>query len=501
MKHLSIAKYFLLLVLLAACNLEKTTSITQTPPTQAIIAPTNITATARQPTQPPAQSCPDLVENAIAQTGQICDSIERNQICYGNRDIVSAFVDETPSQQFQQAGDMADITQVTSLRLSGMNLVDNIWGIALMRVQTDLLSSESTTFLMFGDTDMQNTSNNSSSIINTFHFTSGADDAACTDAPESGLLIQTPSGSGTIDFLINEVVIRVGSTLYIQAQPLGVMNIRVLEGQARVTAKGVTQTITTGYHTMIPLDADGLPDGSPSVPIPYPLSSVLQLPISLLPEFIRLDSVNERVTPTVTATQAPIGSMPFVANFDGNNPLQGWDYDRTAWTIAAGDNTRVLEGIASPDSLAIVLGLEKPEWLGVRDFELSFRVNIGAATGTRIIFKLNRGEGYNALDIREGMVLLERNNSLHSINLPTNFRSINTDVRLASTDVPVTINEWNDFTVQVQGRQLKVFFNGKLVIDAVDSNPPFLNAGEIALQNSTASASMRFDDIVIRHLE
>lgn len=112
-----------------------------------------------------------------------------------------------------------------------------------------------------------------------FYFQSGADDAACPEAPNSGLVIQTPQGVGRVTFLINEVDIQLGSTVYFQAQPGGVMTVTVVEGEARVSAAGVSSRAEAGSYVTIPISADLRPAGPPSKPMAYDMASVQALPI------------------------------------------------------------------------------------------------------------------------------------------------------------------------------------------------------------------------------
>lgn len=122
-----------------------------------------------------------------------------------------------------------------------------------------------------------------------FFFTSGGEDRPCAEAPDSGILIQTPDGAGVIEFLINEVVISLGSTAYLQAIPNDAMLVSVVEGQAAVTANGTSVQAFSGMTARISLDASGLPDNSPSLEASDP-SSLLSLPISILNNPITIEN-------------------------------------------------------------------------------------------------------------------------------------------------------------------------------------------------------------------
>lgn len=115
-----------------------------------------------------------------------------------------------------------------------------------------------------------------------FYFQSGVNDRPCAEAPDSGLLIQTPEGAGEITFLVNEVTIDLGSTAYLQAQPSSDMLINVVEGQAQVTVQNITVTAPAGTRVRVPLDANGLASGTPIGPEPYDASALQVLPVTLL---------------------------------------------------------------------------------------------------------------------------------------------------------------------------------------------------------------------------
>lgn len=118
--------------------------------------------------------------------------------------------------------------------------------------------------------------------IEAFTFESGSDDSICDEAPESGLLIQTPEGLGEVSFLVNEVSVQLGSTAYLQTDNSS-LTIAVLEGRARVQAGGVGQVVNAGAQTEIPLGASQQLAGPPQVPQPYNLDDLKGLPLDLLP--------------------------------------------------------------------------------------------------------------------------------------------------------------------------------------------------------------------------
>lgn len=121
-----------------------------------------------------------------------------------------------------------------------------------------------------------------------FMFQSGTNDVACPEQPHSGLIIQTPEGDAKVTFLINEVDIQLGSTVFFQADPGTEMTVSVVEGSAHVTAGGVSQDVVAGTKSSIPMDDDLTIAGPPGPPVPYDMADVQALPVGSLPRAIEI---------------------------------------------------------------------------------------------------------------------------------------------------------------------------------------------------------------------
>jgi hypothetical protein len=126
------------------------------------------------------------------------------------------------------------------------------------------------------------------SPMQAFYFQSGIGDAPCAEAPDSGILVQTPEGVDEIEFTVNDVKIILGSTAYLQAQPSGDMTTSVVEGEATVEAGGASVVVPEGSYVSVPLDADGRASGTPSQPQPYDPAKMALLPIRILPRDITI---------------------------------------------------------------------------------------------------------------------------------------------------------------------------------------------------------------------
>jgi hypothetical protein len=234
-------------------------------------------------------TCVDMVQTAYDTTQQVCDGTQGDEACYGNVTITAL-----PSNlEFEESGDIVSLTDLEGLRLSTMDTDAGEWGISLIRVGAQLADEETIAevdLVLFGNVAIDNVAEQDSGFapMQAFVFQSGVDDRLCDEAPDSGILIQTPQGVGEITFLVNEVSIELGSTAYLQAEPGGDMAVSVVDGGASVSAQGVTIETPAGSQTTIPLDEDGLADGPPTDPQPYDGSLLESLPIVLLTEEIAI---------------------------------------------------------------------------------------------------------------------------------------------------------------------------------------------------------------------
>jgi hypothetical protein len=239
------------------------------------------------------ESCPAVVIDALDVASQSCADLGRNQVCYGN--VVLEGEPKAGVDEFTLAapGDMVDAALVQRLQLSPLDDQENTWGIALMKLQANLpatLPGQNVTFLLFGDVEITDASDDEATPLEAFYFRSGLNDALCVEAPDSGLLIQTPQGAAEVAFSVNEVTITLGSRVYLQAQAGGDMTVSVLEGQATLEADGVTVTVVGGEVARIPLDANLAASGPPTEPEPLELTELTALPISLLELSVSLDA-------------------------------------------------------------------------------------------------------------------------------------------------------------------------------------------------------------------
>ncbi|MBZ0288251.1 MAG: hypothetical protein K8I30_11610, partial [Anaerolineae bacterium] len=169
--------------------------------------------------------------------------------------------------------------------------------------------------------------------MQSFYFKTGVGDRPCAEAPDSGILIQTPKGSGKVILNANDVQITLGSTVYLQAQPNNLMTVTVLEGQASLQAGGQTQIVPAGTYSQVQLDASGHAAGSASFPKPYDEQSLQTLPLSVslfAPVTVAFPLTTAQINAALEAATAPlptnttsVGSSGSATTSDSDLPRGG----------------------------------------------------------------------------------------------------------------------------------------------------------------------------------
>jgi len=180
-----------------------------------------------------------------------------------------------------------------------------------MRVQAnlpDMLPGQNVTFLMFGDVEIINqvTPGTESDLrpMQAFQLRTGVNDAACAEAPQSGVLIQTPEGGRKVNFTINGVDMAVGSTVFFQSDMETNLAINTLEGHVSVSAAGQKVQIPAGSQISIPIRRGGMVVEPRAIPIqleaaPFESSVLQNLPLGLLDHDIEIP-----ILPTPTGDES-----------------------------------------------------------------------------------------------------------------------------------------------------------------------------------------------------
>ncbi len=234
------------------------------------------------------QSCPEIVRMALEQTDMACGLIGRDEVCYGHTSLQATPREDVEAFVFAATGDAVALPALRGLRLSAMDEASGVWGVALMRLQADLpatLPGQLVTMLVFGDVDLTYAGEvDDRPGVQAFYFTSGLLDSPCQEAPNSGILVKTPevAEAVAVNLQFNGVDVMLGSTAFLQAQPGHAMIIHLLEGEALVSAGGMSRRVRAGEQIEIPLDSASAAAGRPVPPVPLDELAVRGLPLWLL---------------------------------------------------------------------------------------------------------------------------------------------------------------------------------------------------------------------------
>lgn len=163
--------------------------------------------------------------------------------------------------------------------------------------------------------------------MQSFYFQTGVGDKPCAEAPDSGLLIQTPEGARGITFTANGVQISLGSTAYLRFGP-GELKMSVVEGTGYVTAQGVTQLVPEGTFATIPMSEDGRsPIAPPKYPVPYNFQAMSALPVA------RAFFDTQIIVPTLPEEEIP----PAIEALVGGAPALSGVYDTVTTKVESGE--------------------------------------------------------------------------------------------------------------------------------------------------------------------
>ncbi len=117
------------------------------------------TTIAAQTAAAQTETCSATVEQALAEVDEGCAETGRNQACYGYVALDATAREGAQDFLFSKQGDLANIADIDTLRLSALDLDNDEWGIALLKLQANLpdtLPGQNVTFLLFGDVELTN---------------------------------------------------------------------------------------------------------------------------------------------------------------------------------------------------------------------------------------------------------------------------------------------------------------------------------------------------------
>jgi hypothetical protein len=256
---LGLAVAVLVLFLLSIPSLQKNSSseVEKTPVLTAVELPQN---------EGEPLGCQDLVERAMLLSN-VCRQIGRDRVCYGNIVVDAELVLGSPNR-FEARGDVVPADQLRTIFASPLDREAGEWGIAVFKLQAILprtVPGEYVTFMVFGDTQLENISGD----MQAFYFSNSFGEVDCELVPFGGILVRPPTGMGTI-FQANGAAVTVMGSTFLQAEPNKQMTISVIDGSGAVNVNGQEKHIGPGEAVVVPLGGDnGLqPAGPPEDPGP-----------------------------------------------------------------------------------------------------------------------------------------------------------------------------------------------------------------------------------------
>jgi hypothetical protein len=277
-----------------------------------------------------AQDCPAMVQNALSRAQTACAIMRGNQACYGYQSLEAQLQEGLSPFAFNGVGDITPVDTIQSLRMSALDPVKDEWGVTLLRVRADIspeLLNQNVTMLAFGAVSIDPDTSGDYQPMQAFAFRTGDAESGCTDITENGLIIQTPEGVGRVTLWINDVRVRIGSTVLFQAQPDGDLIVSTFEGHAEVEAQGETQEASSGMRVRVPLDADMHPSAPPTVPEPFDMTITgLESFMDVATSFTD-GSVTQLITPILSNDSGTTGANNGTGGNGGsgngqNNPPQ-----------------------------------------------------------------------------------------------------------------------------------------------------------------------------------
>lgn len=194
--------------------------------------------------------CQDILTRAMNTVQSTCDGLGRNKACYGNNKV-TVEPNNGATLKFDTIGDRASIQDIRTLVTSPLDTSAGTWGLSLLKLQANLpdsLPGQNITFLIFGDTSVENTSGDMSA----FYFTTGLGSLDCKEVPRDGILVRSPQHT-EVTFTANGMQISIASTVMLRAIRNQSMSVELIEGRARLTTPAGSQTLQPGEVSSVTL--------------------------------------------------------------------------------------------------------------------------------------------------------------------------------------------------------------------------------------------------------
>lgn len=424
--------------------------------------------------------CPSLIQTALQRVERICTGTGRNQVCYANS-WTEALPQPFITDFSFELGDITELMNIRSLTLGGLNTTTDEWGMVLMRLQANVpasLPGQNVLFLLFGDVELDDRyETTDSSPMQAIQLRTGIGGPGCTEAPPSGLLVQTPHGIGRVLLQINGVDVSLGSTVFFTAQAGGDMTISTLEGSALVHADGGWSAALPGTQVRVPMSDNLEPAGPPSLPQPYAYPDMLLLPVDPLERAVEVQPAME--VPSLQLLQQDIlgGGIPEIGRFDALSldlTVPSLDF---LITPALNGVTGVLT--TTTDTVTNVVGTTLTTVNTVTSQTVNTTVNAvngtldGAQALTGALLPPQVAQPVNqVVDTAQNTVNTVANTTTQTVNtvVDTTTQTVNTVVDTVNTTVE-TVNQVVDTTTETVGETVNTVVEetGDTVEEVVDT--------------------------------
>ncbi len=198
-------------------------------------------------------------------------------------------------------------------------------------------------------------------------------------------------------------------------------------------------------------------------------------------------------TPTAEVPSEPAAMEPksyessaddlLAARLPNEQASQGWvrlfdGHTLFGWEIAGAANWRVEEGAIVVDSGAPCLLCTSVPW---QDYELILEFNAGPKTNSGVFLRTPMDPEDPATDCYEVNIAPDDN--------PFPTASVVKRQKVDESDSPQVFDQWREMKCRLDGQQLQISVDGKLVCDY--SDPIRLSAGRIGLQHNSGRVSFR----------
>jgi uncharacterized protein YgiM (DUF1202 family) len=113
-------------------------------------------------------TCSPLVVQAISALDTNCSTTERNEACYGYNSVSAGFTEPVADDYFAEPSDITPINIVEKIQTAPMNINNEVWGVAIMKLQASLpdsLPGQALTFVLIGEGEVENAVDPSSMFI------------------------------------------------------------------------------------------------------------------------------------------------------------------------------------------------------------------------------------------------------------------------------------------------------------------------------------------------